>query len=99
MSYTGDLVALSWETPNLILKGLAWLLSAALQVLGVARTLVRALEVDSEDLPEILPAIDDVSWQMIQQGPGGVDQIDGEELDDEKVVVCPTCLARKAIVL
>jgi hypothetical protein len=74
-------------------------LSAALQVLGVARTLVRALEVDSEDLPEILPAIDDVSWQMIQQGPGGVDQIDGEELDDEKVVVCPTCLARKAIVL
>jgi hypothetical protein len=74
-------------------------LSAALQVLGVARTLVRALEVDSEDLPEIRPAIDDVSWQMIQQGPGGVDQIDGEELDDEKVVVCPTCLARKAIVL
>jgi hypothetical protein len=36
---------------------------------------------------------------MIQLGPGRVDQVDGEEMDHEKFIIHPTCLARKAIVL
>jgi hypothetical protein len=63
------------------------------------RTHVRALEIAGEDLPEIVLAIDDVSRQMIQPGPGGVSQVDGEELDDEMVVVHPARLASKAVVL
>jgi L-serine deaminase len=51
--------------PDVISKGFARLLPAALQVPGFARMLRRALEVADEDLSEILPAIDDVSWQMI----------------------------------
>jgi hypothetical protein len=36
---------------------------------------------------------------MIQPGPSGVGQVDGEELDDEKVIVRPTHLATKPVVL
>jgi hypothetical protein len=48
---------------------------------------------------EILQVIDDVSWQVIQSGPGGISQVDGEELDDEKVIVRFTRSAHEAIVL
>jgi hypothetical protein len=47
-------------------------LPIAFQVLGVARTYVRALKVASEDLSEILLANDDVSWYMIQSCPSRV---------------------------
>jgi hypothetical protein len=40
-------------------------LLAALQIPGVVRMHVCALEVIGEDLSEDLLAIDDVSWQMI----------------------------------
>jgi hypothetical protein len=50
-------MALLREPPNVIPKGLALLLSATLQIPGVARPHVHALKVDSEDLPEILHAI------------------------------------------
>jgi hypothetical protein len=33
---------------------------------------VRALEVAGEDFSDAIPTIDDASWQMIQQGPGGI---------------------------
>jgi hypothetical protein len=48
---------------------------------------------------EILPAINDVSWQMIQPGPGGISQVDWEELDDEGVIVHSARLARKVVIL
>jgi hypothetical protein len=60
---------------------------------------VRALEIACEYLPEILPAADDLSRQMIQSGPGIVGQVDAEELDDEKVIVRRTLLAGKLVVL
>jgi hypothetical protein len=52
------------------------------------------LEVTCDDLLEILPAIDDVSWQMIQPGLGGISQVYREEMDDEGVIIhfaCSTC--------
>jgi hypothetical protein len=71
----------------------------ALQVPGVARMHVHALEIGGEDLPEVLPAIDNISRQMVEPGPGRVSQVDGEELDDEKVIIGPAHLASKAVVL
>jgi hypothetical protein len=65
IDHTRKLVALLWETPDVILEGFAWLLLAALQIPGVVRMHVCALEVIGEDLSEDLLAIDDVSWQMI----------------------------------
>jgi hypothetical protein len=36
------------------------------------RTHIHVLEVAGDDLPEVIPTIDDVSWQIIQPGPGGI---------------------------
>jgi hypothetical protein len=60
---------------------------------------VCALEIAGEDLPEVLPAINNISRQMIQPGSGRVGQVDGEEQDDETVIVYLACLARKVVVL
>jgi hypothetical protein len=34
-----------------------------------------------------------------QARPYRVNQVNGEELDDEEIIICPTCPARKAVVL
>jgi hypothetical protein len=60
---------------------------------------VCALKVASEDILETVPAIDDVSRQMIQLGPAEVGQVNREELDDEKFIICPACLASEVVVL
>jgi hypothetical protein len=49
------------EASNVISEGLAQLLLATLQVLGVAGLHIRALEVAGEDLLEVIPVIDHVS--------------------------------------
>jgi hypothetical protein len=54
-------------------EGFTRLLPVALQVPGVTKMRIRVVEVPGEDLSEILPAIDHVSWQMIQPGPSRVD--------------------------
>jgi hypothetical protein len=60
---------------------------------------VCALKVAGEDLLEILPTIDRVSRQVIVPSSGRLSHVDGEELDDEEVIVCPTCPAHEAVVL
>jgi hypothetical protein len=45
-------------------------LPIALQIPGVARAHVRALEVAGEDLSKVIMTIDDISWQIIQRAPG-----------------------------
>jgi hypothetical protein len=52
-----------------------------------------------QHLLEILPSIDRVSRQVIEPSSGHVGQVNGEELDDEEVIVHPTCPAREAMVL
>jgi hypothetical protein len=54
-------MALPGEVSNVILEGLVRLLPVILQVLGVARPHVHALELAGEDLLEIFQAINDVS--------------------------------------
>jgi hypothetical protein len=72
-----------WETPYVILEGLAWLLSGALWVLGIARAHIGTLKIAGKNIPHALPTIDGVSWEMIKAGSCGFSQIDREELDDE----------------
>jgi hypothetical protein len=55
------------------------------------------LKVAGEDLLKILPAIDQVSRQVNKPCPSCV--INGEELDDEEVVIHLTRLAGKVVVL
>jgi hypothetical protein len=46
---------------NVISEGFTRLLPATLQIPGVSRTYVRALENASEDLPMVVPTIGDIS--------------------------------------
>jgi hypothetical protein len=57
------------------------------------------MEVSGEDLLDILPAIDRIPEQVIETGSGRVGQVNGEELDHEKVIVHPAHPACEAVVL
>jgi hypothetical protein len=57
-----EFMALLGESSDVILEGFAWLLSATLQVLGVTRSHIRALEVFGDNLLDILSAIDCIPW-------------------------------------
>jgi hypothetical protein len=58
--------------PDVISEGFTQLRLSTLQIPGVIKTHVRVLEVTGEDLLEVNPTINDVSWQMIQPGHGGI---------------------------
>jgi hypothetical protein len=60
---------------------------------------VCALEVVGEDLLEVIPSIDDVSWQMIQPDPSRISYIDWEELDGKEIVIRSARSTREAVVL
>jgi hypothetical protein len=62
-------MTLQGEASNVFSEGFAWLMQATLQVLGVAGSHIRALDVAREDPLEILPAIDHISHQVVQLGP------------------------------
>jgi hypothetical protein len=87
------------EALDAILQGFPLHLSATVQIPRIARPHVCALKVAGEDLLEILPTIDRVSRQVIVPSSGRLGQVDGEELDDEEAIVCPTCPAHEAVVL
>jgi hypothetical protein len=65
-------MALLGESLDVILEGFVWLLPATLQVPRVAGSHICALEVADEDLLEILSAINHVSQQVVQSGPGHI---------------------------
>jgi hypothetical protein len=92
-------MSLPGESPNIILEGVTQLLPATLQILGVVGLHVCALEVASEDLLEILLAINHVSRQVVQPSSSPIGQVNGEELDDEEVIIHPACPARDVLVL
>ena len=55
-----ELVALSGEAPDVPAEGFIGLLATVLEVPGVPRTFVRALEVTHKDLYEIRPTLNGV---------------------------------------
>jgi hypothetical protein len=92
----GGFVPAILERGMTITQGFPLLLPATLQNPGIVRPQVCALKVAGEDLLEFLPTIDRVSGQVIERSSERVDQVNGEELDNEEVIVCP---AREAVVL
>jgi hypothetical protein len=91
-------VAFPEELSDVIPEGLARVLPATLQIQGVARPHVCVLEVTSQDLLEILPVVNCVFGQVVKPSPGRVGEVNGEELHDEEVIICPARPACKAIV-
>jgi hypothetical protein len=95
----GEFMTLLGEMSDVVPQGFTLLLPAALQIPGVTRPHIRALKVAGEDLLEILQTINQFSGKVIELSSGRVSQVNGEELDDEKVVILPACPAREAVVL
>lgn len=94
----GEFVSLLGEPPNVIPEAFPILLGAPLKVPGALGALVGALEVLDEGLPEVDPVVDGAGWQMFEPGPRSLRKVDGEELDDEVVVLDPHHAAREAVV-
>jgi hypothetical protein len=86
------------EASGVIPQGFPLLLSATPQIPRNVGSHVRSMKVTGEDLLEILPTIDRVYGQVIEPSSGHVGQVDGEELDDEEVIVHPSCHAHEVVV-
>jgi hypothetical protein len=94
----GQLGALLQKPPDVLSQGFPWLLAVALEVPGVPRAHVRALEVSIESLDQVVPVGDLRRRQMLQPGPGSVGEEQGEVADDEVVVVRSSQLAGQPVV-
>jgi hypothetical protein len=92
-------MTLSGEAPDVIPHEFPLLLLATLQISGIAGWHVCALKVAGEYFFEILPIIDRVSGQVIEPSSGHVRQVDGEELDDEEVIIHPARPTHAVVVL
>jgi hypothetical protein len=86
------------KPPDVLSQGFPWLLAAALEIPGVPKAHVRALEVSSEGLDQVVPVGDLRRRQMLQPGPGGVGEEQGEVADDEVVIIRSTQLAGQPVV-
>jgi hypothetical protein len=94
----GQLGALLRKPPDVLSQGFPWLLVVASEIRGVPRAHVRALEVSSEGLDQVIPVGDLRRRQMLQPGPGGAGEEQGEVTDDEVVIVRSTQLAGQSVV-
>jgi hypothetical protein len=94
----GQLGALLRKPPDVLSQGFPWLLAAASEVPGVPRAHIRALEVSSEGLDQVVPVGDLRRRQMLQPGPGGIGEEQGEVADDEVVVVRSSQVACQPVV-
>jgi hypothetical protein len=90
--------ALLRKPPDVFSQGFPWLLAAASEIRRVPRAHVRALEVSSESLNQLVPVGDLRGRQMLHPGPGGVGEEQGEVADDEVVIVRPSRMAGQPVV-
>ena len=78
------------EPTDVIPQGLAGLLLAALEVLGVTRADIRPLEIFDKDPPEVHPVTDAVMREEFMPCPNMFPDTDGEILNDEMVIIHPS---------
>ena len=78
------------EPTYVIPQGLAGLLLAALEVLGVTRADIHPLEISNEDPLEIRLVMNAVMWEEFKTRSNLFPHIDGEILNDEKVIIHPS---------
>ena len=82
------------EPTDVIPQGLAGLLLAALEVLGVTRADIRPLEISDKDPLEVRLVVDAVVREKFKPRPNMLfPHVDGEILNDEMVIIHPSGLA------
>jgi hypothetical protein len=72
VSDVGELGALFQKLANVIAEAFVVLLLAALEVPGVSRANVRALEVPSKELDQVFPVMDLCRWKVLEPRSGRV---------------------------
>jgi hypothetical protein len=94
----GQLGALLRESLDVVPERLSRLLAAASEIPGVPRAHVRALKVAGEGLDQVVLVGDLPRRQVLQPGLSGVEEEQGEVVDDKVVIVRSTQLAGQPIV-
>ena len=85
------------EPADVIPQGLAGLLLAALEILGVTRVDVRPLEIPDKAPLEVHPVADAVMRDEFEPRSNMFPHADGEILNDEKVIIHPSSSACESI--
>ena len=94
-----ELIALSGEALDVPAEGFVGLLAIVLEVLGVPRTLVRALEVPHKDLFQVRPTLDSVGRKVFQPCLCRISQEQWKVVDNAIIIIHSTGLATKPIIL
>jgi hypothetical protein len=97
--HIGKVVALLGEAANVLAESFTRFLPAVVKLPGVTWVHVRALEVVEEHATEVTPGVDAARWQVLDPNVHAVGEVEGEVLDDEKLILGSPCQAHHAIVL
>jgi hypothetical protein len=84
---------------DVVLEALTTLLGAPLKVPRASRALEGALKVPDEGPSEVGPVMYGPGRQMLESSPLPFREVDGEELDDQVVILDPRHAAHDATVL
>jgi hypothetical protein len=84
---------------DVLANSFIWLLSIVLDVLGVPRAHVGALEVTHKVLLQVRPTPDFVRWEVLQPCTCRVGKVQGEVADDEGITMCAIGLTSKLVIL
>jgi len=66
-------------------------LFASFEVIGISRAHVCALKVPYEDALEVCPRVDAIHGEMLEPCLGSFHEVEWQLLDDEDIIVHPTC--------
>ena len=73
------------EAPHVVAHGLVGLLATPLEVPGVPRAHIRALEVAHEDMDQVSPVVDLICRQMLEPRSCGVSKVKRKVVDDDRI--------------
>ena len=82
----GELGALLGEASHVVTQGLTGLLATPLEVSGVPKAHVGALEIAHEDLDQVGPVVDLVRRQVLEPRSCGVSKVKRKVADDDRVL-------------
>jgi hypothetical protein len=99
LRYAPELRAALGEASYEVPERLAGLLGAGVQVPGVPRAQIRALEVANERVDQVIPVVDLAGRQVLEPRPRRVGEVQGEVADDDLVTGGPAQLARQVVVI
>lgn len=95
----GQLIALPGETLDVQAESLSRLLPAVLEIPGIPRACISALEVPHEDLLQVRPVLNPVGQEVFQPCSRRVSQEQREVADDEVVIICTVGSAGEPVIL